>query len=114
LYRTNQKPIIMKKLRILTVIVLSCSIQISNAGSVSTTGGHLNKFNPFFVKSKYQTGLTAADITKYLTDHNYTLTSNPVQSGNNWTCYTTKNGNNYFTTVITDGTKIITHEDVRL
>ncbi|MCW3071311.1 MAG: hypothetical protein JWO44_1201 [Bacteroidetes bacterium] len=104
----------MKKLRILAVIFLSCSLQNSNASSGCITKTCSNKYITIFEKNKAQTGLTAADITKYLTDHGYTVTSTPSQANYNWTCYTTKNGYNYFTTVFTDGSKIIGHEDVRL
>jgi hypothetical protein len=104
----------MKKLRILAVIFLSCSLQNSNASPGCITKNYSNKYITIFQKNKSRTGVTAADIVKYLTDRGYTVTSTPVQANYNWTCYTTKNGNNYFTTVITDGSKIIDHQDIRL
>jgi len=104
----------MKTIKVLAVIFLSCSLQNSNASSGCITKNYSNKYITIFQKNKALTGVTGADIAKYLTDRGYTLTSNPSQANLNWTCYTTKNGNNYFTTVYTDGVKIINHEDVRL
>jgi hypothetical protein len=104
----------MKKIKILTVLFLSCSFQNSNAGSDSITKNNLNKYSTNTEKNNTQTGLTAEDITKYLTDLGYSVTSTPIESGTTWTCNTTLGSYNYYTTVFTDGYKIIVHEDVRL
>jgi hypothetical protein len=104
----------MKKIKILAILFLSCSFQNSNAGSYNTTKNDVNKFITNFEESKLQIGLNADDITKYLTDRGYSVTSTPLQSGTTWTCNTTLGNYNYFTTVFTDGYKIIVHEDVRL
>ncbi len=56
-------------------------------------------------------GLGAYDIWNYLSSEGYTVYGIPTQNGNNWTVHTSLGTAHYMTTVFTDGTSIIGHED---
>ncbi|MCW3071104.1 MAG: hypothetical protein JWO44_994 [Bacteroidetes bacterium] len=86
-------------------------------GSVSNSliqATALCPFNKFSDNILLVTGLSQGEISKYLEDEGLTVETTPAQSGNNWTCNTSKGSEHYFTTVYTDGTNIIVHEDMRL
>jgi len=94
----------------LAIMLLSWGLVSSNL--IQATA--LRPFNKFSDNILLVTGLTAGDITKYLQDDGLTVDTTPVQSGNNWSCNTSKGSVHYATTVYTDGTNIIVHEDMRL
>ncbi|MCW3104785.1 MAG: hypothetical protein JWO09_3225 [Bacteroidetes bacterium] len=94
----------------LAITLLSCALLKGNL--IQATAIYpVNKFSDNIV---LVTGLTSGDITKYLEDEGLVVETTPVQSGNDWTCNTSKGSLHYFTTVYTDGTNIIVHEDMRL
>jgi hypothetical protein len=99
----------MKNKKALAIIILSWITLYGNISSVNAA--YANKFNN---NSVLMTSIIKEDIIKYLEDNGYTLDDTPEQDGDDWTCYTHKGTEYYVTTVLTDGTNIIVHTDVRL
>jgi len=96
--------------KMLALTLFSCALL--NGNLIGATAIYpVNKFSDNIV---LVTGLTAGDITKYLEDEGLVVDTTPVQSGNDWTCNTSKGSLHYATTVYTDGSNIIVHEDIRL
>lgn len=104
----------MKKLVSIAIILLSCSLTNSHAGSSYSKMNDLNKFSTNLEKSKSLIQITAGDIIEYLELQGYTVNDTPAQYELDWLCNTTLKGVNYLTTVHTDGTNIVDHEDIRL
>jgi hypothetical protein len=92
-------------------IALSLTTLIFNSYSLKSKEKSNYEFNDNILLT---TDLIKEDIEKYLQDNGYTLESSPEQDGDEWTCYTAKGTEHYFTTVFTDGPNIIVHTDVRL